>query len=125
MQVLLGEKFKLEFKHYPTEDKNKIIDFIYHVQKFGMIGLPGKNKSSDDVSTNDPQWLSKVLYAQEHNLWHYHIGIPNYDKSNGIGKYTSEYILHYILGHNFIKIVDMTPHPPFILPSLTYLTDHR
>lgn len=72
------------------------------------------------VPKNDPDWLNKVKYAQAYNLWHYHIGIPNYELSEK-GDYTSEYVLHYIKGENFIKIVDLSAHPPLHLPSLDYL----
>lgn len=46
-----------------------------HVRDFGLHDLVGRNKSSDNVPTDDPNWTAKVKYAQEHNLWHYHIGI--------------------------------------------------
>ncbi|WP_460036513.1 hypothetical protein [Mannheimia haemolytica] len=58
------------------------------------------------MPTNDPYWAEKVAKAQKYSLWHYHIGIPEYDTSQGFGNYTSEYILHYVKGENFIQIVD-------------------
>lgn len=124
MDVYLGERFKSELKNYPKEDQNKIVDFLLHVKEKGFSELVGRNKPSDDVPTDDPQWLKKVSYAQKYNLWHYHIGIPEYDTSGGIGNYTSKYILHYIKGDGFIKIVDMTEHPPFNLPSDSYVKDN-
>lgn len=48
------------------------------------------------------------------------VGIPNYEKSEK-GDYTSEYVLHYIKGDDFIKLVDLSAHPPLNLPSLEYL----
>ncbi|ENS5867113.1 hypothetical protein GKX74_002120, partial [Neisseria gonorrhoeae] len=79
MQVLLGEDFKRALKNHPKEDRRKIAEFIAHVQQNGLSGLPGRNKSSDNVPADDPQWLEKVRFAQRHNLWHYHIGIPKYN----------------------------------------------
>jgi len=121
MEVLLSKQFKTELKNFPKADQEKIASFILHVQRQGMKNLPGKNKPSHDVPHDDPQWLDKVSYAQQHNLWHYHIGIPQYDTSCQHGEQTSEYILHYIKGDGFIKIVDFSAHPPFKLPAETYL----
>ncbi|MGS6717340.1 hypothetical protein ACVH7G_10870 [Neisseria gonorrhoeae] len=59
MQVLLGEDFKRALKNYPKEDRRKIAEFIAHVQQNGLSGLPGRNKSSDNVPADDPQWLEK------------------------------------------------------------------
>ncbi len=120
MNVIFGKLFNEYFKHYPLEDKRKIRLFIIHLKQHGFDGLEGRNKSSDNVPTDDPQWAKKVQYAQEHNLWHYHIGIPCYEEGNN-GDQVSEYILHYIKGEHEIKIVDMSSHPPFELPSREYL----
>ncbi len=117
MQVLLAEDFKKGLENFPKEDRRKIAEFILFVQQNGFTGLPGRNKSSDSVPTDDPQWLEKVQFAQRHNLWHYHIGIPEY-KGSRYGDFTSAYILHYILGEGFIKIVGFDSHPPFILPDI-------
>ena len=121
MEVLLSEQFKAELKNFPQLDKEKITSFILHIQHQGMENLPGKNKPSHDVPRNDPKWLDKVSYAQHHNLWHYHIGIPNYNTDCPRGEQTSEYILHYIKGDGFIKIVDFSAHPPFKLPAEKHL----
>lgn len=78
--------------------------------------MEGCNNSSDNVPKDDPQWIIKVSYAQKHHLWHYHIGIPYYEISQK-GDKVSEYILHYIKGNGFIKLVSMSYHPPFELPN--------
>ncbi len=120
MNVTFGKLFNEQSKNYPLEDKRKLRLFIIHVKKHGFTGLKGRNKSSSDVPRNDPNWLAKVQYARQHNLWHYHIGIPNYEESEK-GDMVSEYILHYVKGEQEIKIVDMSSHPPFVLPSEDYL----
>ncbi len=122
MIVEFAKQIKKEFLNYPLSDRIKIMEFSTHVEQYGLEGLAGRNKFSDDVPTDDPNWKDKVAYAQEHNLWHYHIGIPNYEQSSK-GDLVSEYILHYIRNdeENWIKIVDMSAHPPFSLPSEDYL----
>lgn len=117
MKVLLGETFQKHFLRFPHSDQMKIFAFIAHVEQYGFAGLSGRNKPSHNVPTNHPNWLERVQHAQDNNLWHYHIGIPNYAQNNPHGDWTSEYVLHYVLGDDFIKIVDMSPHPPLILPD--------
>ncbi|MCP2041929.1 hypothetical protein L1281_002547 [Neisseria sp. HSC-16F19] len=123
MDVQTGKRFEAEFKNFPHADKIKISKFILHVQKNGFKGLPGRNKPSDDVPPDDPNWLEKVRYAQRYNLWHYHIGIPEYTPGCTYGDMTSKYVIHYIKGEGFIKIVDFSEHPPFKPPTEPYLKD--
>lgn len=120
MNVIYGDKFKSHLKHFPAIDQLKIKKFVEHIEQYGFEGLTGRNKSSDNVPTTHPNWRERVKYVQDNQLWHYHIGIPNYSSSEQ-GDYTSEYVLHYIKGENFIKIIDLSPHPPLILPSEEYL----
>lgn len=121
MRVVLGEKFKFHYKNFPISDRKIIFEFITHVEENGFDGLHGRNKRSDDVPKDNPNWAKEVTHAQTHKLWHYHIGIPSYTQSDK-GDFTSEYILHYILEQDFIVIVDMSSHPPFLLPTGDYLT---
>lgn len=123
IKVLFGTKIASELQYFPEKDLAKIWQFKQHIETYGFEGLVGRNKSSDEVPKDDPYWAEKVLKAQQHSLWHYHIGIPDYDISRGVGDYTSKYILHYVKGDGFIRIVDFTPHPPFKLPSEIYLQD--
>ncbi len=112
--------FRQIFPNFPQKDKLKIAQFIRHVEQNGLTNLTDRNKSSADVHKDDPDFLNKVTKAREYNLWHYHIGIPYYETATN-GDMVSEYILHYIKGDDFIKIVDLDSHPPFILPSNDYL----
>lgn len=116
MKVQFGRIFQQYVKNFPNSDKLKIREFIDHVENFGFVGLQGRNKSSDHVPTDDPNWSQKVAYAQRYQLWHYHIGIPNYQGTEQ-GNLTSEYILHYRLLEDRIILVAMSAHPPFQLPS--------
>jgi hypothetical protein len=118
----LGKLFAQELARFPDPDILKVKYFLNSYIKQGFNGLNGKNRSSDNVHRNDPFYLSKVKYAQEHKLWHYHIGIPKYEKSEYGDYLTSEYVLHYQKLTDYeIKIVDMSYHPPLNLPNLNYL----
>jgi len=119
----MGKLFAKELLNFPREDRKLIQEFINHVKVNGLVGLEGRNKSSDNVPTDDPDFLSKVRLAQRCKLWHYHIGIDEYDCSKVFGDRTSEYVLHYKNEHcpGEIKVVDFSPHPPFRPPSPPYL----
>lgn len=123
MIVKLGVKFAKELKNYPNNDKEKILSFIKHVQKHGFKLLEGRNKSSDNVDKDDPLFIQKVKFAIEHKLWHYHIGVVEYDYSRPYGDRTSEYVVHYINQTimDEIKLVDFSGHPPFKMPMSSYL----
>lgn len=123
MIVSLGIQFGKELANYPQEDRLKIISFIIHLKNSGFSGLEGRNKSSDNVHKDDPHYPTKVALAIQYKLWHYHIGIDEYDYSKPYGDRTSEYVIHYIneLVPQEIKVVDFSAHPPFRPPSATYL----
>ncbi|PID63920.1 MAG: hypothetical protein CR974_00730 [Gammaproteobacteria bacterium] len=106
--------------NFPESDLDIIAAFIEHLKQHGFAGLVGRNKASHEVPKDDPDWREKVAYAQQHNLWHYHIGIPEY-QITASGDNVSEYILHYIKGDGWIKIVDFNRHPPFRLPAVDCL----
>jgi hypothetical protein len=121
MIVSFGDEFAKQFKNFPKSDQRKIYDFAMHVRQHGFNGLQGRNKPSDNVDTNDKNFVVNVRYAIEHKLHHYHIGIPTYTQSP-TGDFTSEYILHYVrVNNDEIRIVDMDSHPPFKMPSEKYL----
>lgn len=106
IKVVFGGKIQQELLNFLDSDLAIINAFVEHVEQSGFVGLAGRNKPSDEVPTDDPNWREKVKYAQAHNLWHYHIGIPDY--ADGVkGDKTSEYILHYIRDDRMIKIVDI------------------
>ena len=120
MRVSITEDFKAIFKTLSRNDQLKVSKFIQHVKTHGMKNLAGRNKSSDHVPSSNPQWLARARYAQKNNLWHYHIGIPNY-VGNKYGDLTSQYIVHYVKQDGFIRLVDLSTHPPFQLPSINKL----
>ncbi|MBR5675966.1 MAG: hypothetical protein IKX14_05990 [Neisseriaceae bacterium] len=118
MRVKIGKQVAKIISKLSDDDKEKIRQFIQHVEQNGFEGLAGRNKSSDQVPKGTPNKSNKIKYAQEHNLWHYHIGIPEYiDDGKKKGDKTSQYLIHYIKGDGLIKIVDFSSHPPFKLPE--------
>lgn len=121
MKVTFGQIFVRHLVNFPKSDQLKINAFVEHVKAHGLTNLHGRNKNSDNVPTDDPNWLTKVRYAQAHKLWHYHIGMPSYETATN-GEQVSEYILHYQRFDDEICIVAMTSHPPFELPATEYLT---
>ena len=122
VNILLNTLFKKEQARFPKCDKEKIADFYLHLQSHGFTGLPGRNKCSQDVPSQHPEFLRTLQYAKDYNLHHYHIGIAVYDQSNPFGDWTSEYVLHYMLvDANTVRIAEMNAHPPFKLPSIDYL----
>lgn len=121
LTVRFGEVFINRFNNYPVKDQKKIADFANHIDINGFAGLPGRNKSSTNVDKNDHQFIEKVKFARENSLYHYHIGIPEYDKTNQVGDWTSEYILHYKYLDGVVLVADLDNHPPFNLPHIKFL----
>lgn len=105
-----------------ANDSYFIDTFIDHVQEHGLINLKGRLKPSWDVPNDDPFWKKKVDFARHWDLWHYHLGMPEYDESNGHGDCTSQWVLH-LRRHpcgTRTEIVDWDKHPPFQLPEEKY-----
>jgi len=121
-EVSFGKLFAKHYANFPAKDQDKIDEFIEHYQDHGFVGLTGKNVDSSNVSKDDPDFIKKVKYAIDNSLWHYHIGIPEYELSR-CGTYsTSEFVLHYQKISDYeIKLVDFSPHPPFQMPTKNYL----
>lgn len=89
----------------------------------GFTNLEGRNKFSDDVSTDDPDFIAKVTFVNEHCLWHYHVGIHEYDPDTVHGDRTSMFVLHYKRNDPAnISVNHLSPHPPFTLPTLEMFT---
>lgn len=118
MIVEKSRAFNKQFLGLITQDQKTVFNFIKYVQEHGLTGLPGRNKKSDNVSDNYAHKEKIEKFAQDHRLWHYHIGIPNYSTTKGIGKYTSDYVIHYQrLSSDKIKLISIDNHRPFRLPK--------
>ncbi|MEQ1977196.1 hypothetical protein [Xenorhabdus sp. SGI240] len=123
-----GRCFAQEFKNFDELQQNKILDFIeiYETNGLSMGSLscyPGKvTYSWKNLDINDPNYR----YTKDNNLWHYHIGLPEYVTRHN--KYsTSDWVLHFQWkeGSSHISIVDVYSHytkdGKFYLPPEKYL----
>lgn len=123
VNVSVTEHFKARYKMFPRANREKISAFISEVMNSGFANLEGRNKFSDDVSTDDPDFIAKVRFVNEHCLWHYHVGIHDYEPGTPYGDRTSMFVLHYKrIDPANISVNHLSPHPPFTLPTLEMFT---
>ncbi|MDD9177456.1 hypothetical protein [Aliivibrio sp. A6] len=86
-------------------------------------GVKVRNKPSWDVDKNDPEFLKKVTFAKNNNLWHIHAGFHGGYSVSPKGDLVSQFVMHYQRqDDNIFRFADLTPHPPFSLPSESDLT---
>lgn len=128
----VSDTFKSKLKNFGNAEKKKVITFITTFQKGGFSAIDNfiiqnykvRNKSSDNVPKDDPNFIDKVKFAQDNKLWHFHAGfyamdgnnIEGYTLSNK-GDLTSKWVIHYQkFSDVHIKAVDISPHPPLNLP---------
>ncbi|WP_141240223.1 hypothetical protein [Pantoea ananatis] len=122
LNVKFGKKLIQQLKQKEKSDSDKIFRFAKHLEVRGYKGLEGRNKSSDNVHPDDPDFIAKVKKAQEHVWWHYHIGITCYDMSKAYGDRTSEFVVHYSRKDEPIVLIGkLDYHPPFKIPFDEYL----
>lgn len=94
-QAHFGPKFAEYFENYPPDQRVAILKFvsIYQIHGLDKTKFEGKLSPTWHVSGEDPDYYTKVEYARRNELWHYHIGIPNYKQSPN-GYLTSDMVLH-------------------------------
>ena len=122
-----GKQFAVEFGCYPESQQDKILDFTDVYEEFGLSDFskyPGKiSPSWRGIEKTDPIYD----FTYSNNLWHYHIGLPEYIKSKYNNYLTSDMILHFQWKNrsNHIFIADITWHyksnGEFWLPEPNYL----
>jgi len=118
MRVIYSKWFKEnQLDNLRQGFKLKIVDFMAAAATNSLAKLPGRNKKSNDANTENTNFVKLAEYANEYNLWHYHLGIPNYSKSKD-GDLTSNWVLHYrYVNKETIEIVYVGDHNPFSLPT--------
>lgn len=111
MKVRMSDYFKFEqFPNLQIGFQLKVKKFIIEVENNNMASLEGRNKNSDNQDKNNPNFVNDVKFAQKYNLWHYHLGIPNFTKSAD-GDLVSDWMLHYRLLKDTVIIVQISQHP--------------
>ena len=115
-QVFLDSMIHYGFDN-DVESLYKIVQFITHLETEGFSGLKGRNKKSNNPNTNDSDFATKAKFAIKHKLFHYHIGIPEYQQSPH-GDLTSEYVIHYSFDEalGYVDVICIDYHPPLELP---------
>jgi hypothetical protein len=121
MQIEMSKYFEKQYNNSSEEDADKIDDFREYVEKYGLQSPKGLNKNSDAVNNNYHFAKRDLQFAHDNKLWHYHVGIPYYNTSKGLRRYTSEKVIHYQRFSDHIKLVLLGDHSPFRLPSDTQL----
>ncbi|WP_439258476.1 hypothetical protein [Lonepinella sp. BR2271] len=114
---------KSEMDYYPEDQKLAITQFL---EIYTYFGLQDFSKYKGKITQSWKPNTAGYEYAKYYRLWHYHLGIPKYEKSRYHTYYTSDYVLHFIWDKpNHITLVDVTPHynakGEFILPTKDYL----
>ena len=118
-----GKQFAIEFDNFPEDQQDAILDFLVTYQEYGLNDFSkyqGKiTPSWRGIDKTDP--IYDLTYSN--SLWHYHIGLPEYQKSKYNNYLTSDMILHFQWKSNstHIKVLDITWHyksnGEFWLPS--------
>lgn len=111
MKVIYSDWFK--YQQYPKLEigfKLKLNEFKQAIIDDNISSLKGRNKNSDNQDKNNPNFMNDVKFAQKYNLWHYHLGIPNFTKSAD-GDLVSDWMLHYRLLKDTVIIVQISQHP--------------
>ena len=122
-----GKKFAVEFKNYPENQQDKILDFTDIYEENGLSDF---SKFQGKIA---PSWrgIEKTHpiydFTYSNSLWHYHVGLPEYIKSKYNNYLTSDMILHFQWKNNsnHIRVLDITWHYKanglFWLPTSEYL----
>ena len=122
-----GKQFAVEFSNYPEKQQNKILDFTDIYEEYGLSEFSkyqGKiSPSWRGIEKTDPIYD----FTYSNNLWHYHVGLPEYTKSKYNNNLTSDMVLHFQWkkSSTHIRILDITDHyksnGEFWLPNRNYL----
>ncbi len=124
-EVDFSLKFVKEYPNFPQELQEAISQFVETFLQVGFDLSYYKGKMACSYRMMD-KLHPNYEYAFKNNLWHYHLGIPEYVKSRYGLYYTSDMLVHFRkLSKNKIVIVDVTCHykatGEFWLPAPDYL----
>jgi len=131
-----SDLFKYRVKHLGKAERKKVRRFLSAFQNGGFQAIDQhfienhrvRNKNSDHVHKDDPEFIAKVSFAIKYKLWHYHAGFYNinneYPIDNGYklsdaNDLVSQWLIHYQkISVSNIVLVDLRPHPPLDILKL-------
>lgn len=124
--VSFNKLFAKQFEQFDTKAQDCILDFVEQFERCGLddfTNYEGKIAPSwSNLATDNP----KYVYAKGNDLWHYHIGLPEYTQRHDKYK-TSDWVLHFQWQPKGteLNLVDMCYHytcdGEFYLPDESYL----
>lgn len=124
--VSFNKVFAAQFARFDEKDQDKILDFVEQFERCGLADFSNyEGKIAPSWSNLTPDHPS-YIYAKDNDLWHYHIGLPEYIQRHPKYK-TSDWVLHFqwTVGGRELNLVDMCYHytadGEFYLPSERYL----
>lgn len=123
-QVEVGEAFVLKYNGLPQDQRQLIQAFVTHYRSNGLEGWRGKVAKTDNVPMSDPDRSHKIWWANRHNLWHAHVGHPDWSPGqNPYVKYeTSDWVVHFQkVSAQLIALIDYDHHNPMSMPIRSML----
>lgn len=121
-----SHRFAIEFENYTLDQQTAVLKFLDIFEQYGLKDFSVyQGKFSPSWKGLDPN-SDKFKYAFKNKLWHYHIGLPEYTKSQFFEYHTSDWVLHFIkFSDDYIVLVDLYQHYTidgvFYIPSQDYL----
>ncbi|MBB1485905.1 hypothetical protein [Oceanospirillum sediminis] len=125
VQVDFSDQFSIEYSRFDLDQRKMVLQFIALVQQHGLQDFsifPGKVTPSWKNASPDDE-----AYARFHELWHYHVGYPEYEEKEHGLYMVSDWLLHFQWkkDEERIILVDMYEHwkadGSFYLPPEKYL----
>lgn len=123
--------FLKQFQNFKTPQQDAIYDFTDLVEAGALDDFTLFPAKISHSWKGLAKGSSEYNFAFGNNLWHYHIGIPNYRQTHPKYK-TSDWVLHFQwndknTGGRHISLVDCYQHykvdGTFYMPSADYLAD--
>ena len=135
-EIEASDLFKDRLKHLGKAERMKVRRFLAVFQNGGFQAIDShfiesyrvRNKNSDNVRKDDPEFIAKVSFAIKYKLWHYHAGFYNINnnypiddgyKLSDANDLVSQWLIHYQkISNSHIVLVDLKAHPPLDILQL-------
>ncbi|EMX1259838.1 MULTISPECIES: hypothetical protein [Klebsiella pneumoniae complex] len=121
-----GKLFAKEFGNFTESDQDKVLDFTEQFERCGLRDFSCYQGKISASWSNLDETDANYIYAKDNDLWHYHVGLPEYVQRHP-KYYTSDWVVHFqwVERGNHIHLVDMCYHytydGQFYLPKPEYL----